>query len=159
MKLSTSEDIEAPLSFVFAAFADVENWERAAMRRGADVVRTDKLQSLGVGMSWKVNFMYRGKPRTVTAKLAELERPSHMVYSGLANSLEATISLDFVELSAKRTRITVGTEMKPLTLGARLFLQSLKLAKTKLTKRYEHRVAELCTDIEDRYRAAQKASV
>lgn len=159
MKLSTREDIEAPLSYVFTAFADVENWERAAMRRGAEVTRTDKLQSLGVGMSWKVNFAYRGKPRAVTAKLAELERPTHIVYACLANSLDATITLDFVELSAKRTRITVGTEMKPLTLGARLFLQSLKLAKTKLTKRYDHRVAELCTEIEDRYRAEQKRAV
>lgn len=156
MKLSTREDIEAPLSYVFNAFADVENWERAAMRRGADVVRTDKLRSVGVGMGWKVNFAYRGKPRMITAKLAALESPTHIVYTGLANSLDATITLDFVELSAKRTRISVGTEMKPLTLGARLFLQSLKLAKSKLTKRYEHRVAEICTDIEDRYRAEQK---
>lgn len=159
MKLSTREDIEAPLSYVFTAFADVENWERAAMRRGAEVSRTDKLQALGVGMGWTVNFVYRGKSRTVSAKLAELERPSHIVYACLANSLDATITLDFVELSARRTRITVGTEMKPLTLGARLFLQSLKLAKTKLSKRYDHRVAELCTDIEDRYRAERKRTV
>ena len=44
MKLSTRDDIEAPLSFVFDSFADTESWERAAMRRGAEVTRTAKVK-------------------------------------------------------------------------------------------------------------------
>jgi hypothetical protein len=37
-------------------------------------------------------------------------------------------------------------------LSARLLLQSLKLAKNSLTKKYKMRVATFATDLEDRHR-------
>ena len=51
MKLSGRTDIGAPVAFVYAALSDFEGWERSAMRRGADVNRTDKLRVPGVGMT------------------------------------------------------------------------------------------------------------
>lgn len=156
MKFNTKQDIEAPLEYVFDAFADFEYWERAAMRRGSDVVRTDKLRAVAVGMAWLVTFEYRGKVRKLEIRLDEIDRPNRMTFSGSANSLEGVVSLDFMELSARRTRISVVTELKPRTLGARLFLQSMKLAKSKISKRYDLRVAHLCTEIEERRRGAQK---
>ena len=65
MKLSTRQDIEAPLADVYAAFADVEGWERAALRRGAEVTRRDNLRGLAVGMGWLAAFIYRGKARKI----------------------------------------------------------------------------------------------
>ncbi|EEW26983.1 SRPBCC family protein [Rhodobacter ferrooxidans] len=156
MKLSTREDIEAPLQHVFSAFADVEGWERAAMRRGASVVRTDTLVELAVGMAWQIGFDYRGKPRVLEARLSALDDPSYLAFAGTSHALEGMVTIDFLELGAKRTRVTIGTELQPRTLGARLFLQSLKLAKAKITRKYELRVAQVCTDIEDRYRFARR---
>jgi len=51
LKLAAKYDVEAPVEFVFAQLIDFEGWERAAMRRGADVSRTDKLTKAGPGMS------------------------------------------------------------------------------------------------------------
>lgn len=152
MKLSTREDIEAPLSYVFGVFADTDGWERAALRRGAEVARTDKLRGLAVGMSWAASFVYRGKPRMLTAELSRLDAPHSMGFSFVANNIDGDISIEFVELSARRTRVTIGTELKPRTLAARVFLQSLKLAKGKLERKYDQRIGLLCNDIEDRYR-------
>ncbi|MGB8813534.1 MAG: SRPBCC family protein [Paracoccaceae bacterium] len=156
MKLSTREDIEAPLASVFDAFADVEGWERAAMRRGAEVARTDKMPGMAVGMGWLVAFSHRGKDRKLAITLDRLERPNRLGFSGNANALDGELTFEFVELSARRTRVSVAMELKPRTLGARLFLQSMKLAKGKIAKRFEQRVAHICTEIEDRYRIAQK---
>ncbi|MDP4032090.1 MAG: SRPBCC family protein [Pseudorhodobacter sp.] len=153
MKLSTREDIEVPLAQVFDAFADVEAWERAAMRRGADVVRTDNLRALGVGMGWQVGFDYRGKPRQLIARLAKIEKPNLLTFSCTASSLDGMVTLEFLQLAAQRTRVIVGLELKPRTLAARLFLQSMRLAKARVSSRYQTRVVQICTDIENRFRA------
>ncbi|MDZ4093496.1 MAG: SRPBCC family protein [Paracoccaceae bacterium] len=156
MKLSTRADIEAPLAHVFAVLSDYEHWETAAMRRGADVVRVDALRVPGVGMAWRTQFDYRGKPRKLDVKLTGLEAPHRLAFSGNSVSLNSVVTLELMELSARRTRVIVATEVKPRTLGARLVLQSLKLAKARLTHRFEERVARIAVDIEARYRANPK---
>ena len=42
MKLSTREDIEAPIGTVFDAVTDFDGFERQLLRRGVDVTRDDK---------------------------------------------------------------------------------------------------------------------
>ena len=49
MKLSSRQDIEAPVAFVFDALNDFQAWERAALRRGAEVARTDKMNVTAQG--------------------------------------------------------------------------------------------------------------
>ncbi len=157
MKFSTREDIEAPLDVVFAALSDFEAWERGAMRRGAEVIRTDRLTEPGPGMGWHVEFIYRGKLRKLDIALAEILPGQRVVLDGQGAPAEGRLELDLVEMGPRRTRVTVGFEIKPRTLAARLFLQSLKLAKSKVNRRFELRVARMAAEIEDRYRASLRA--
>lgn len=156
MKLSTREDIEAPLSFVFGAFADTEGWERAAMRRGAEVTRMDRLATPGPGMAWNAAYSWRGKMRRVSIKLAAIDPPNSLRFQGFGGSVEADLALEFVELSARRTRVAFAVDLKPRNLGARVFLQSLKLARGKIERKFEARIAQLCNDIEERYRQSAR---
>lgn len=153
MKLSTREDIEAPLAFVFETFADTDGWERAALRRGAEVTRTDRIQGFGPGMAWNVGFLYRGKMRRIAVKLAAVDAPNALTFQGFGKMVDAEVKVGFVEMSARRTRISVALEVKPRNLAARVFLQSLKLARGKVERKFEARVAALCAEIEERYRA------
>ena len=68
--------------------------------------------------------------------------------------IEAPIAyvFDLIALSQSRTRVMVTITVKAKTLTSRLLVQSLKLAKTKLTKRFKARVLDYAEDIEDRYR-------
>lgn len=157
MKLSTREDIEAPLEVVFADFADTEAWERAVLRRGAEIARVDRVQVFGPGMAWVVSFDYRGKARKVTVKLAEVDAPNMLGFQFSAASVEGTFTLEFLQLSARRTRVSFATEVKPKTLAARLLLQSMKLAKGKVERKFETRIAQMCNEIEERHRAAPHA--
>lgn len=155
MKLTTKEDIEAPIGFVASFLTDFEMWERAAMRRGADVERLDRLRKPGPGMEWKVGFSYRGKQRNIELKLLTLTPEQRLVFDCMAQPAESIVTIDMAEMGARRTRVTVKLEIKPRTLAARLFLQSLRLAKAKVTRRFALRLAQTSADIEDRYRATQ----
>lgn len=154
MKLVTREDIEAPLATVFATFADTETWERAALRRGAEVTRVDRLATFGPGMAWAVAFDHRGKTRKMTVKLSKAEVPNALGFEFSAPSVEGTVALDFVELGPRRTRVSVLSEVKPRTLAARLVMQSMKLARGKVEQKYATRIAMICGEIEDRLRGA-----
>jgi hypothetical protein len=153
MKLTAKEDVEAPISYVYAALTDFGVWEGAAMRRGAEVERLDRLRKPGPGMEWQVGFIYRGKKREVTLKLLSMALDQTLSFGGTAQPAEAVLKLDLAEMGPRRTRVLVNLEIKPQTLAARLFVQSLRLAKAKVTRRFSMRLNQIGKDIEDRYRA------
>lgn len=66
------------------------------------------------------------------------------------------MSFELMPLSRNSTRVLVALEVKPLTLSARLWVQSLKLAKTTLTQKYKDRVAEYARGMEERYASGVK---
>ncbi|UWR22830.1 SRPBCC family protein [Sulfitobacter sp. S190] len=151
MKFSTKEDIEAPIDAVFDMLSEFENFERSAMRRGAEVQRVDTLSAPGVGMMWQVVFDLRGKKRDLEIELITYDRPGEMVFECTSQGLMCLMSIECMALSRSRTRAMIALDIKPLNLSARLLVQSLKLAKTSLTKKYKLRVAEYAKTLEDRY--------
>jgi carbon monoxide dehydrogenase subunit G len=151
MKLSGRTDIGAPIAFVFAALSDFEAWERAAMRRGADVHRTDKLRAAGPGMTWQARFAWRGRERNLQVRLTKLQPLLNLAIDFDGPSVEGNLNIDLVELSAKRTRMLMQVDLKPRTLAARLFIQSLRLAKRRVQRRYDARLAAVAQDIEQRF--------
>ncbi len=152
MKFSTKEDIEAPIAAVFDMLCDFEMFERAAMRRGAEVQRTDSKTAPGVGVGWNAAFTMRGKRRQVEIEMVTFEKPNEMVFECRSQGLMTLMTLELVALSRNRTRVMVAIDIKPLNLSARLLVQSLKLAKTSLTKKYKLRVAEFARSLEERHK-------
>ncbi|MEP4197141.1 MAG: SRPBCC family protein [Aliishimia sp.] len=151
MKFSAKEDIDAPIQNVFEMLSDFETFERSAMRRGAEVQRTSDHVEPGVGITWDVAFVMRGRRRQMALQMVEYEAPTRMKIEAISPSLASNFVLELVALSRGRTRIAVELDLKPKNLSARLLVQSLKMAKTTLTKRFKLRVAEYSKDIEERY--------
>ena len=157
MKLTSRQDIEAPVAFVFAALKDFDAWERSALRRGAEVARTDRLREVGPGLSWLVKFAYRGKERRLALRLISLEQPTTLGFSGTGASFDGGAGLDLMELAARRTRLSVTLDLRPRSIAARVILQSLRLARARLNRRFADRVHHLCAEIEARYRQSLQA--
>jgi len=153
MRISTHEDIEAPIAHVFAMVTDFDTFERQALRRGAEVSREDAGQAPGVGSEWQARFKFRGKRRDLTAKLTRFDPPKGFSAEWVVSGLAGTFTVELVALSPRRTRLQVAYEMTPRTLTARLLLQSLRLARGRLTERLSKRVYEYAQTIQDRYRA------
>ena len=154
MRFSAKQDIEAPLDFVYKTMTDFEAWERSAMRRGAEVERTDRLTHIGPGMTWLARFSYRGKVRVFDLRLVMIE-PQALAFTAQSQMVECAAKLDLMEMSSRRTRVHVVVEVSPRTLAARLFLQSLRLARARIDRKFEQRVAQLAANIEGRHLAVR----
>lgn len=150
MKFSGREDIEAPAEAVFAALSDFGAFERAALRRGAEVTRLDRLVHPDIGMTWDTRFTHRGRARRVVLDMRQYDPPNALAVAGESAAFRMMLVLSLVELSRRRTRLVVEFEVWPRTLAARLMLQSLKLGKAGLTRRFRKRLAAFAAEIERR---------
>jgi len=72
------------------------------------------------------------------------------------NAIDARAVLDFVPLSARRARVALALDVKPRNLAARVFLQSLKLARAKVNGKFRARFAALCAEVEARLNPSLK---
>lgn len=151
MKFSTREDIEAPIEAVFDMLSEFDTFERAAMRRGAEVQCLSPATPPKTGMTWKAAFDLRGKRRDLTIELITFDRPDEIVLESTSQGILAVFSLELMALSRTQTRVQVSLEATAKNLSARLLLQSLKLAKTSLNAKYKERVAEYAKTLEERY--------
>ncbi len=151
MKLSTREDIAVPIEAVFAELTDFDGFERVALRRGAEVSRTDDKGTVGAGMTWRAQFAFRNRTRVANLELVEYDKPNMMRVMSKLSGIEAEIVADLVALSRARTRMALSVDLRPKSIPARLMIQSMKLAKGSLTKRFRKRVAEYAETIEERH--------
>jgi len=152
MRFSAREDIEAPIGHVFASVTDFDGFERQALRRGAEVQRQDTYGKPGIGSEWQLRFPFRGKDRNVHARMTEFEAPHGFQAETESGGIDGQVVLDLVALSPGRTRMQMSIDLTPRSLSARLLIQSLKFAKSNLTKRYSNRIWQLAQDIEGKYR-------
>lgn len=148
MKFSNRVDVAAPAEFVFDQLADFATFERAALRKGISLRRLDTLKVPGAGMSWDIGFKLRGRPRQLIADIRHFERPERLDYEGTSQGFQLTLTLGLMALSKTRTRLNTGLEIRPRTLGARLLLQSAKLGRSNLERRFDERVQGFAREIE-----------
>ena len=153
MKFSTRKDIEAPIEFVFGRFTDFSSLERQAMRRGMDVKRLNPEVGNDVGAKWVMKVPFRGKERELNAELIQCDAPSSVHLDAKSGGLKMHITLDMIALSPSKTRLTVGYDVRPETLSARILVQSVKFAKNTLQRRFEKRIGKFCDFIESQYDA------
>ncbi len=150
MEFSSKEDIEAPIENVFEHLSDFESIERQAMRRGIKVSRRASSSAALEGTEWEAGFVFRGKEMTADIKLEEMTPPEALKFAGKSGGLQTGLLIDLTALSPRRTRMTVTAQMQPKTLSARLLIQSLKLAKVRVTRKFSVRVAQFAKTLEER---------
>ncbi|MCG3266951.1 SRPBCC family protein [Yoonia sp. I 8.24] len=154
MKFSTREDIEVPIADTFARVSDFAAFERRALRHGVQVTRGDD-GPVKPGSQWQVAFKFRGRNRALDATLSTLDDPNFYQVLGASDGMTFTTEVELVALSPNRTRIIVGLDLRAKSMTSRLILQSMKLAKAKLSKRFRARVLEFSEETEDAYRKGQ----
>lgn len=148
MQVTGTEDVDAPIGHVFAELTAFDMFERQALRRGIDVRRKFRGAVPELGEGWDAQFRFRGKERTAKIALEQLEAPHLLEFAGASGGLETNTHIELVPLSPKRTRVNVVFKMTPKTLAARLLVQSFKLARSNINKRFKKRMTQFARDIE-----------
>lgn len=157
MNFNAKQDIEAPADQVWQALTNFKGWERAALRRGAEVTRTDRLSGMGPGMSWLGRFDFRGQRREMTVRLVEVDPGSRLVFKGATKLFQGDVELELVAMSSRSSRLHVKADIRPQTLTARIMLQSLKLAKGRVQKRIEKRLGDFAASVAGQPAAATRS--
>lgn len=150
MDFVTQQDIAAPIDAVWQAVTDFPAFERQILRRGAELRRLDVPPNPVKGASWHVAFQYRGRDRNLELTITQAEAPNHLALSGHGASIDFSGTVELLALSRQQTRLTVTLGVAPKTLSARLLLQSLRLARGRLQRRYDTRVEIFARDVEQR---------
>lgn len=152
MQFNSKATMEIPIEQAFEMLSDFDTYERSALRRGAEVARLDTLGRAAVGAKWDIGFHFRSKARRLELELTEFQPPDEMKFTAHMQGLDSVIELQLVALSRTRTRLNLTTDLAPKTLSARLLVQSLKLARGNITKRFDQRLASHAAELEERFR-------
>ncbi|HLQ20582.1 MAG TPA: SRPBCC family protein [Tabrizicola sp.] len=155
MKLTAKTDLEVPAAFVFATLVDHASWEREAVRNGAEVERPEGTPPSGPGAAWRIRGHFKGKSRKALLKIEELAEDRHMLLSIDSPAIEGSTRFEIMVLSPRRSRLRVDFEIKPKTLAARLFINTMRLAKGRVQAKFEKRLGQMGSRIKDRYERSQ----
>lgn len=150
MQVTGTEDVEASMDHVFSELTAFDALERQAMRRGIEVRRRFSGAAPGIGEGWEAQFKFRGKMREARITLEACDAPNMVQFGGVSGGLETSTLVELVPLSPNRTRVSVVFKMMPKTLSARLLVQSFKLARSRINKRFKARMAQYGRDIENK---------
>lgn len=150
MQVTGTEDVDASIDQVFAELTAFDSLERQAMRRGIEVRRRFKGTVPNIGEGWEAHFKFRGKMREAKITFAACDAPNMIQFVGVIGGLETSTLIELVPLSPNRTRVSVVFKMMPKTLSARLLVQSFKLARSNINKRFKTRMTQYARDIENK---------
>ena len=150
MDFTSKEDIDSPIADVFEALSDFESFERSAIRRGIDVERIGDISTPENGLAWDAKFNFRGKARELRIALKSYDPVTRILLSGDSSGLNGETEIELMALSPRRTRVTISLNLTAKTLSGRLLLQSFKLARGSLNKKFKARAADFARLTEER---------
>ncbi len=140
MKLSLRRDIDAPTETVFSEISTFDAIERRARARGIAIRRLDDGAGGPAAARWDLRFDLHGRPRQARAHVVLFAPDEQIALKADFDGISALGNVELQPLSADRTRLFGTVDMRPSTLGARLLIQSLKLARGSLERRLASRL-------------------
>lgn len=156
MKLTAKSDLDVPINFVFGCLSDHATWEASAAERGIEIERPDGTPQWGPDAAWILRLYFRGRSIKMLMVLKESVPNDHLAYTFQANQLEGEFVLSIMALSPRRTRLNLALDVQPKTIAARLFLNTLRLTRGRVTAGLDARIRRIAGRIQDRYLTSPK---
>lgn len=148
MKFSTRIDTRIAAAELFDIAGDFTRMERALRARGVQVRRIDAAQDPGAGLGWEIGFDWRGQTRSLRLDVTRFDRPSRVALEGRSDLFDLNIDMTVVALSRTTSRLLFETGLRPRGMRARLLLQTARLGKAQLDRKYDQRIADFMTHLQ-----------
>ncbi|SMO52645.1 SRPBCC family protein [Paracoccus laeviglucosivorans] len=142
MKFSTRQDTDLAADALFRAVSDFPRLERILLRRGATVRRVDGNPQPGRGNAWQIGFDWRGKQRDLSLKVATFNPPQQLTFAGQSEQFNIDVQITVVALTPTKSRLIFEVDVQPRGMKARLMLQTAKLGKAQLDRKFSQRIGE-----------------
>ena len=107
-------------------------------------------RSLRSGMAWDMAFDLRGKRRELRLDVTQFDRPEKIVILGRSEPLDVSIEMTVIALTRSKSRLMFEVEVKPRNMRARLMLQTARLGKAQLDRKFAERVGKFLGDLTSR---------
>ncbi|HHW34535.1 MAG TPA: hypothetical protein GXX24_10420 [Paracoccus solventivorans] len=146
MKFSLRHDSDLPAEVLFRAVSDFDRIERMLARRGIEV-RRNQLAAPAAGAGWDVGFDLRGKRRELQLDLAQFDQPERIAMTGLGEGLDIALAMTVIALTRAKSRAIFEVEIRPRHMRARLMLQTAKLGKSQLDRKFADRAGRFLGDL------------
>jgi hypothetical protein len=137
MKFLVSQDVEAPLSIVWARFTDFGSLEADLRARGATLSRIGDWTATAEGVEWRGEAMVNGKTRALTARVTRLTPEALCLIDSRIGGVACRYEMRFTPRATEATSVDLALELSADTLSARLVVQSLKLARGQVVQRLQ----------------------
>lgn len=147
MKFSTRQDTDLSAEALFQAVSNFTAIERMMSRRGISLRRMDALPQPGPGMSWQIAHDWRGRRREVMLELIRYDSPELLEFAGQSDQFDLVLYMTVVALTRSKSRLIFEVDITPRGMKARLLLQTAKLGKTQLDRRFAKGVADFIGNI------------
>ena len=148
MKLTAQTWVEAPKDRVFAGISDIRTLESLARERGAEVTRLDGGADGPAGAEWRLLIPLHGRARAGTARVTAYEPDDRIAIAADLDGVTALAELVLAATGPGRTTMEVDIHLSARTLGGRLLVQPLKLARGGLEERLSRRIDAFARRIE-----------
>lgn len=142
MKFSTRIDTNLHAERLFDIVGNFHALERLLIRRGGSVARIDPSNDPDISLGWNIEFEWRGKARRLRLAVTWFDRPDQMMLAGHSETLDLTVVATVVALTRTKSRLISETEIRPRNMKARLMLQTAKLGKAQLDRRYQRLIGD-----------------
>lgn len=147
MKFSTRQDTDLSPEVLFDTLGDFDRLERVLIRRGASVQRVDPAKEPGVGKAWDIQFDWKGKRRDMRMSVTRFDRPEVITLEGVSDMFEIAINMEFIALARTKSRLQFEADVRPRSMKARLLIQTAKLGKAQLDRKFALRIAEFLGEV------------
>ena len=150
MRFSVRQDTALPADALFTALSDFYRIERMLVRRGADVRRVYPAHETGAGMAWDVAFDLRGRRRDLRLTVTQFDPPEKMILHGRGEAVDLAVTVTVIALTRFKSRMIFEAEVKARNMRARLVLQTARLGKAQLDRKFAERVGAFLNDLSAR---------
>lgn len=153
MKLNARKDVDMAAAELFAAISDFAYFERLALSQGVVVDRLAGEGRCAAGSVWRTRFLFRGRERTMTTRISEVETPRNLFLQGQSGNYDLFIAAHLAPLSRYETRLAVEFVVKPRSLAARMTIQTMRLARARIEARLSRKLGQFVDHVRTRARA------